>query len=293
MEAVGVIWKAWVDPPTRPWSWCMGYRLAALLSVLLARADAFTAGLAPIAPGLSLVGPRCDLHPRNTALHCRAQMEAAAVCPVFDAPGGQEQKDALRSLSLPEEERAFKKAYVSAAAQDGGQAAKFVSGVGVGVFVTDPKHPGCILLSRRKSSAGAGTWALPGGHLEFGETFEQCAARETKEETGVDLTNIRVVCVNNAVDLPANYHYVVVFLRGEATSAPRNMVCAGVCLRVLARAFLSTCRLPYSHSPVQEPQKHDDWQWVDWKSESFPSPLFAALRDIRSQGFDPFREHGS
>ena len=236
-------------------AWCMGYRLAALLSVLLARADAFTAGLAPIAPGLSLVGPRCDLHPRNTALHCRAQMEAAAVCPVFDAPGGQEQKDALRSLSLPEEERAFKKAYVSAAAQDGGQAAKFVSGVGVGVFVTDPKHPGCILLSRRKSSAGAGTWALPGGHLEFGETFEQCAARETKEETDVDLTNIRVVCVNNAVDLPANYHYVVVFLRGEATSAPRNMVCAGVCLRVLARAFPQLLQAPLLTLPCPGTKK--------------------------------------
>ena len=69
-------------------------------------------------------------------------------------------------------------------------------------------------------------------------------ARETKEETDFELTNIRAVCVNNAVDLPANYHYVVVFLRGEATSAPRNMVCAGVCLRVLARAFPQLLQAP-------------------------------------------------
>ncbi len=47
--------------------------------------------------------------------------------------------------------------------------------VGVGVLVFKDNK---ILMGRRKGSHGAGTWAPPGGHLEFGETPEDCAHNE-------------------------------------------------------------------------------------------------------------------
>lgn len=48
-------------------------------------------------------------------------------------------------------------------------------------------HDGHILLVTRGSRPGKGLLALPGGYLEQGETLLECAIRETKEETGVDL----------------------------------------------------------------------------------------------------------
>lgn len=49
-------------------------------------------------------------------------------------------------------------------------------GVGLGVFVIHPDGER-ILVGKRLVKDGHGQWALPGGHLEFGESFEDCAKR--------------------------------------------------------------------------------------------------------------------
>lgn len=49
-------------------------------------------------------------------------------------------------------------------------------------------HRGRLLLQQRANEPRAGFWTFPGGFLEVGETPEQGAARETKEEVGLDVT---------------------------------------------------------------------------------------------------------
>lgn len=51
---------------------------------------------------------------------------------------------------------------------------------------------GEILLQRRRDT---GQWALPMGKMEIGETPKECAVRETKEETGVEVEVIGLVGV--------------------------------------------------------------------------------------------------
>ena len=51
--------------------------------------------------------------------------------------------------------------------------------VGVGVAVV---KDGKVLLGKRKNAHGEGTWSFPGGHLEYKESWEDCAIRETLEE---------------------------------------------------------------------------------------------------------------
>src|SRR6188472_1678983 len=52
-----------------------------------------------------------------------------------------------------------------------------------------------LLLIHRNRPPSEGLWTLPGGRLEPGETPEQCALREIKEELGLDLYGLRKLVV--------------------------------------------------------------------------------------------------
>jgi 8-oxo-dGTP diphosphatase len=71
--------------------------------------------------------------------------------------------------------------------------------VGLGVILISTGHPGRVLLGLRKDSDGSGAWGLPGGYIEFGESFEECAVREVYEETGLQITDIEFVTATNNV----------------------------------------------------------------------------------------------
>ncbi len=97
-------------------------------------------------------------------------------------------------------------------------------GVGVSVIVTrDAK----VLLLKRQGSHGAGTWAPPGGHIEFGESIEECAHRETLEETGIEIGEITFRAITNDVFTNEGKHYITVwveapYVSGEAVIASQR-----------------------------------------------------------------------
>ena len=78
----------------------------------------------------------------------------------------------------------------------------------VGVAVAARTPDGKWLLIRRGDT---GTWALPGGTLEWGETFRQLIARELWEEAGVRVRSIgRLVGVFSRPDRDMRFHGVTV-----------------------------------------------------------------------------------
>lgn len=54
---------------------------------------------------------------------------------------------------------------------------------------------GALLLIRRRNAPFKGRYALPGGFLEYGETTEEGARRELREETGIKAKGLRLVGV--------------------------------------------------------------------------------------------------
>jgi 8-oxo-dGTP diphosphatase len=94
-----------------------------------------------------------------------------------------------------------------------------------------------------------------------GESWEECAAREVKEETGLSIHNIKFVFVTNTVmrNEIRPSHYVTIFMRGEQCNAadePENL----------------------------EPDKCDGWEWVEWPN--VPEPIFRPLKSLIESNYE-------
>lgn len=94
--------------------------------------------------------------------------------------------------------------------------------VGVGVLV---KKDSChkIYCGIRKGSHGAGSLALPGGHLELNETWNECARREIMEEMGVSIEHVEFAHVTNDIMKAEKKHYVTIFMMATCCDEPKNM----------------------------------------------------------------------
>src|SRR5512134_3166418 len=85
--------------------------------------------------------------------------------------------------------------------------------VGVGVMIVKDE---CVLMGRRMSGQRPGWWGWIGGKLEFGETLQECARREAREEAGIEIGNLRLLCISSII--VEDQHWIDVEFLGDIVS---------------------------------------------------------------------------
>jgi 8-oxo-dGTP diphosphatase len=81
----------------------------------------------------------------------------------------------------------------------------------------------------------------PGGHLEHGESFAACAAREALEETGLEVGDVRFLTATNDV-MEEGSHYVTVYVTCRIVGE-RTVPEVSGCFKVIS--VLSVLLLPF------------------------------------------------
>ncbi|KAL6859841.1 hypothetical protein ACO1O0_003865 [Amphichorda felina] len=112
---------------------------------------------------------------------------------------------------------------------------------GVACIICNPD--GKVLVGKRKGSHGAGSWGLPGGHIDPGETEEVTAAREVVEETGLEVRAVgKVAQTEDDFVVPGQYakYYNTHFIWCEVKDAA-------------------------AQPEVKEPNKCYGWEWKTWE----------------------------
>lgn len=124
--------------------------------------------------------------------------------------------------------------------------------VGVGCYIFDPST-GKFIAQLRDGSFSANNWSPPGGHMEFGESPEETAVRETMEEIGIAIDVSQLVRLGYTNDLLTadNRHYITL-------------------------AF--GCLLPEGAVPqIMEPHKAKALEWIDGTEDR---PFLRSVRNF-------------
>lgn len=74
-----------------------------------------------------------------------------------------------------------------------------------------------VLIKRKNPPYG---WALPGGFVDYGESFEKAALREAKEETGLDVQNLTQFHTYSDPDRDSRFHTASTVFIGVASGKP-------------------------------------------------------------------------
>jgi 8-oxo-dGTP diphosphatase len=85
-------------------------------------------------------------------------------------------------------------------------------------IIRDDGRPGIILIERKNPPYG---WALPGGFVDYGESLEQAAVREAKEETSLDIELLEQLHTYSDPGRDPRFHTITTVYIARAEGRPR------------------------------------------------------------------------
>lgn len=120
--------------------------------------------------------------------------------------------------------------------------------VGVGAICF---RDGKVLMLRRAYAHGSGSWSTPGGHIEFGESPESTAIRETREETSVTVSDPQFIAITNDIFKSEGKHYITIWMKVQYVSGEASLTA---------------------------PEESTEIGWFDW--DLLPQPLFIPMQNL-------------
>ena len=112
---------------------------------------------------------------------------------------------------------------------------------------------GKLLLGQRTKTPGHGTWQCPGGLLQANESVFDCARREVREETGMQIHDLAYGPYSNNIFSQEAVHSVSLYVIAISDDEPRSL----------------------------EPQLAANWQWFN--PSALPQPLFLPIEELLKQ----------
>ncbi|MEW6618455.1 MAG: NUDIX hydrolase [bacterium] len=85
-------------------------------------------------------------------------------------------------------------------------------------IIIELEDKGIILINRKNPPYG---WAIPGGFVDYGESLEQTAVREAKEETSLDVQLIKQFHTYSNPERDPRHHTITTVYLARATGTPK------------------------------------------------------------------------